>query len=110
MSHTHNIEVIYDFKRNDGEPCTKADLKAVINAPALDTYWKYGKEFNDCIDSIQDDAPVLACGVVNCHALVTITTDDTDEDATAERVAESVIMPELEGYTATFAGVIPVYL
>jgi hypothetical protein len=110
MSHTHNIEVMFDFTRNDLKACTAGDLRIIAQAFDLSTYWLDGKEFNDSIETIQEDEPTLCCGLVNCHALITITTDDADEDATAERVAEAICPPEIEGYTANLNGVVPVYL
>lgn len=110
MSHTHHIEVMFDFTRNDLKACTKGDLRIVAKAFDLSTYWLEGKEFNDSIETIQEDEATLGAGLIICHALVTITTDDADEDATAERVAEAVCLPEIEGYTANFNGVVPVYL
>lgn len=111
-THTHNIEVIYSMTRNDGKPCTQADLRTIIDADALDvdTTDSTHRRFSDCLDSILDDAPVLSCGAVTCHALVTITTDDSDEDATADRVGQAVRLPDIDGYDIEFVNATPVSL
>lgn len=98
--------------RNDGKPCTQADLRTIIDADALDvdTTDSTHRRFSDCLDSILDDAPVLSCGAVTCHALVTITTDDSDEDATADRVGQAVRLPDIDGYDIEFVNATPVSL
>lgn len=98
LKNNYNFEAIYEFQRKDGKPCTKVDLKSILSNRTEPTF---SPAICGTVNFINDTDLSLGLGKVYCHALINVTTDNENEETSAEETGDGIIFPNLNGYTCT---------